>query len=371
MERVPRLRRHLGETAVGRHVLPSEIVRFLEPILGDPQGAREIRQLLGERGDDSTLFRQDDREVLREVAVLIAGRWIDLAPEERGAAGGGGGGGAASDVVGEYAQAAATAAAAAAALAGVAAGAALGQVTLRSAPPGARTRLDTTWIEVILLYEDGSGVAGEPYCVTCPDGSTRTGRLDSRGFARITGIPATSLDGFIAREDGGIDWLAEANARVPKGEDCGFAEFMSTVDALVMGRKTFELVRTFATWPYGDTPMVVLSSRMGALPDGVPGTVYLTNETPRTLLARLSGLGMRHLYIDGGVTIQRFLAAQLIDEITITTIPVVIGAGRPLFGPLAADVQLEHLSTRAFEFGFVQNKYRVVRPPRDNQGGAS
>lgn len=172
---------------------------------------------------------------------------------------------------------------------------------------------------------------------------------------------AASLDGFIARPDGGIDWLDEANARVPKGEDCGFGAFMATVDALVMGRHTFDLARSFGEWPYGQTPVVVLSSRLRSLPAGLPATVSLSSEAPASLVERLSAAGTKHLYVDGGVTIQRFLADGLIDELTITTIPVLLGAGRPLFGPLADDVRLEHVSTRAYEFGFVQTRYRVLK----------
>jgi len=89
--------------------------------------------------------------------------------------------------------------------------------------------------------------------------------------------------------------------------------------------------------------------------------VRLSRDAPRELVGRLSAEGLRRLYIDGGVTIQRFLAARLIDEMTITTIPVLIGAGRPLFGPLDADVRLEHIATRAYPFGFVQSRYRVIR----------
>jgi dihydrofolate reductase len=174
---------------------------------------------------------------------------------------------------------------------------------------------------------------------------------------------ATSLDGFISRADGSIDWLDRANTRVSKGEDCGYGEFMSSVDALVMGRHTFELAKSFGEWPYGQTPVFVLSSRMSSLPSGVPSTVSLSNEAPAPLVARLSAEGMRHLYIDGGVTIQRFLYNALIDEITITKIPVLIGRGRPLFGPLSQDVGLEHISTQTFDFGFVQSKYRVVKAP--------
>jgi dihydrofolate reductase len=183
----------------------------------------------------------------------------------------------------------------------------------------------------------------------------------ANALAKCSVFIATSLDGFISRTDGSIDWLEQANARVPAGEDCGYAEFMSGVGALVMGRHTFDLARSFAEWPYGNKPVVVLSSRMGSLPAGVPGTVQLSSETPAALVARLSSEGMRHLYIDGGVTIQRFLSDALIDEITITRIPVLIGTGKPLFGPLSSDVRLEHLSTRAYDFGFVQSRYRVVK----------
>lgn len=172
---------------------------------------------------------------------------------------------------------------------------------------------------------------------------------------------ATSLDGFISRPDGRIDWLEQANTRIPVGEDCGYESFISTVDTLVMGRNTFELAQSFGEWPYGAKPVVVLSSTMKSLPASVPSTVTLACERLTTLVARLAGQGMQHLYIDGGITIQCFLAAGLIDEITVTRIPVLIGTGRPLFGSVASDVHLDHVSTRAFEFGFVQDTYRVVK----------
>ena len=171
---------------------------------------------------------------------------------------------------------------------------------------------------------------------------------------------ATSLDGYIARADGGIDWLEAANARVPPGEDCGYAAFMQSVDVLVMGRHSFEVVLGFGHWPYGDKPVVVLSSRPLALPTRVPSTVGVSSETPAALLTRLSAQGARRVYVDGGLTIQRFLADGLIAEMTITRIPVLLGAGRPLFGPADRDVTLEHLGTRSWDFGFVQSKYRVA-----------
>jgi dihydrofolate reductase len=180
--------------------------------------------------------------------------------------------------------------------------------------------------------------------------------------ARCSVFIATSLDGFISRTDGSIDWLEQANESVPPGEDCGYSRFISTVDTLVMGSNSYDKVLSFAEWPYGQTPVVVLSSRLTAAGDASgPETVSVVNEAPAALVARLSSQGLRHLYIDGGVTIQSFLAAGLIDEVTITVIPVLIGTGRRLFGPLGPDVRLEHLSTVAFEFGFVQSHYRVAK----------
>lgn len=170
---------------------------------------------------------------------------------------------------------------------------------------------------------------------------------------------ATSLDGYIARSDGNIDWLDQANAVVPKGEDCGYSDFMSTVDALVMGRNTFEQVSAFPVWPYGKTPVVVLSRTINKLPATSPATVFLSSDSPSQLVKQLSAKGLEHLYVDGGLTIQSFLQAGLIDEMIITIIPVLLGEGLPLFRKLDHDVQLECMSSKYYEFGFLQCKYRV------------
>ncbi len=172
---------------------------------------------------------------------------------------------------------------------------------------------------------------------------------------------ATSLDGYISRVDGSIDWLNEANDLVPNGEDLGYKQFISSVDAIVMGRSTFEQVLSFGDWPYGSIPVVVLSRKLQSLPDYLPATVSLSDEEPAALAHRLSIEGLQHLYIDGGLTVQSFLAAGLIDEITITMIPILLGEGKPLFGPLPADVKLELIESKAFEFGFVQSKYRILK----------
>lgn len=178
---------------------------------------------------------------------------------------------------------------------------------------------------------------------------------------KVSVFIATSLDGFIARKNGELDWLDAANAAVPDGEDCGYHSFMQTVDALVMGRKTYEKVISFGEWPYGDKAVTVMSSNPITLPDDAPNTVRHSSEEPRVLCARLLREGVNHVYVDGGNTIQRFLADGLVDDIIITLIPTLLGEGIPLFGPLPTDTALMCVGVKAFEFGFVQVRYRVER----------
>ena len=170
---------------------------------------------------------------------------------------------------------------------------------------------------------------------------------------------ATSLDGFVSRVDGSIDWLDKANMLVPPGEDCGYKEFANSVDVMVMGRNTFDLVRTFDAWPYGDKRLIVSSRNPVEIPDELRKTVSASSEAPDVLVKRLESEGFEHAYIDGGVTIQRFLHAGLIDEITITLIPVLLGSGRPLFGALEQDLPLRLVQSKAYDFGFVQLKYTL------------
>jgi dihydrofolate reductase len=167
---------------------------------------------------------------------------------------------------------------------------------------------------------------------------------------------ATSLDGFIARKNGGIDWLTGGES----GEDYGYAEFMSDIDHIVMGRNSFEKVLTFGGWPY-EKKVIVLTSRDLTIPPELTEKVEALHLSPRELLQALSIRQSRHIYLDGGVTIQRFLREELVDEMTITTIPVLLGEGLPLFGALHQDIHLKLLNSIAFQNGFVQNKYQVQR----------
>lgn len=170
---------------------------------------------------------------------------------------------------------------------------------------------------------------------------------------------ATSLDGFIARTNGDLDWLTGAES-APTEEDYGYQEFIDTVDTIVMGRNTFELTSTFDPWPYSGKKVVVLSSGSPAIPPHLTESVEWLSLPPQQLVERLADQGATHLYVDGGKTIQGFLNAGLINELIITRIPVLIGTGVPLFGPLDHDIELDTVATRQFENGFVQSRYRIA-----------
>jgi dihydrofolate reductase len=172
---------------------------------------------------------------------------------------------------------------------------------------------------------------------------------------------AISLDGYISRPDGSIDWLHRVNRQVPEGEDLGYYHFIDTVDCLIMGRSTFEQVLTFSAWPYGGKQVVVMSRRGVDVPAALKNRVSVSGESPEQLLQRLGREGVRHVYVDGGALIHSFLAAGLIDEMIITTVPVLLGAGKPLFGALPADLSVQHVSTQAYDFGFVQSTWRIAR----------
>ncbi len=164
----------------------------------------------------------------------------------------------------------------------------------------------------------------------------------------------TSLDGFIARANGAFDFLPPGG-----GEPHGYDEFMATVDALVIGRKTFETVLGFDGWAYGKTPVFVLSSRpIAAAPPGA--VVERMSGAPADIVSRLEARGIQHIYVDGGITIQQFLQAGLIHRLIITRVPVLIGTGIPLFGPLQRDIALKHVATRQYASGLVQSEYVVV-----------
>ena len=166
-----------------------------------------------------------------------------------------------------------------------------------------------------------------------------------------------SVDGFLARANGELDFLDAAGS-----ESHGYEEFISTVDTIVIGRKTFEVVMGFDAWPYGERRIVTLSSQPMDLSAASArgGRVEQMSGPPAQITSRLAAEGAQHVYVDGGVTIQGFLRAGLIQRLVISRVPVLIGSGIPLFGALPQDVSLRHVATKAFRGGLVQSEYEVI-----------
>ena len=175
---------------------------------------------------------------------------------------------------------------------------------------------------------------------------------------KATVFIATSFDGFIARQNGDVDWL-EGHAE-GDWEDNGYGQFIDTVDAIVMGRKFYEMVLNSGQWPYGTKPVIVLSSRPIDIPDNMPESIEAMSGSPKEIVTKLSERGVEHIYVDGGKTIQGFLDAGLIQRLIVTRIPVLIGSGLPLFGPLSQDIKLRHINTEQFASGLVQSEYEVL-----------
>lgn len=169
---------------------------------------------------------------------------------------------------------------------------------------------------------------------------------------------ASSLDGYIARRDGDVSWLT------PNGvgnEDHGYNAFMGSVDGIIMGRGTWDVVSCFDPWPF-DKPVIVLSSRITEddLPHGQSRSVRVWNCSPREAMSKVAAEGWDRAYVDGGKVIQSFLAESLIADLILTRIPVLLGEGIPLFGKLRKELALIHQRTETFGSGLVQSHYRIA-----------
>jgi dihydrofolate reductase len=185
-----------------------------------------------------------------------------------------------------------------------------------------------------------------------------------RRTVKLSVFCGVSVDGFLARPDHTLDFL-DAGGQEPHG----FEEFYGSVDVLVIGRKTFEVVLAFGEWPYGKKAVIVLSSRPLDLSSIKGGTVEQMSGEPAEVVVRLKERGFQHAYVDGGITIQRFLAAGLIDRLIITRVPVLIGAGIPLFGSVPHDITLRHVATRSYKGGLVQTEYEPVAAANESLSG--
>jgi dihydrofolate reductase len=171
---------------------------------------------------------------------------------------------------------------------------------------------------------------------------------------KLSVFVGTSLDGFIARLNGQYDFLPPGG-----GEPHGYAEFIASVDTILIGRNTFEVVLKLPSWPYGDKRVVVLSHRPLQL-SKITGRVEQMSGEPAEIAQRLAASGAEHVYVDGGITVQEFLRAGQIHDLTITRVPVVIGEGIPLFGRVAKDIKLRHVGTRQYNSGMVTSEYEVI-----------
>lgn len=180
---------------------------------------------------------------------------------------------------------------------------------------------------------------------------TQAARTKTHGI-KLSVFCGVSVDGFLARPDHGLDFL-DAGGQAPHG----FEEFYGSTDVMVIGRKLFEVVLSFGGWAYGKKPVVVLSSRPQDFSRVKGGALEQMSGDPAEIVKQLKTRGFKHAYIDGGITIQRFLAAGLIDRMVVTRVPVLIGEGIPLFGPVPRDILLRHVRTRCFPGGLVQSEY--------------
>ena len=167
---------------------------------------------------------------------------------------------------------------------------------------------------------------------------------------------AASLDGYIARKDGDIEWLIPYSEM---GENHGYQSFTDSIDAIVMGRGSFEKALTFSTWLY-DKPVIVMSRSLTDVPEPLASKVTIASQSPEGLMKDLAAQGLRRVYVDGGKIIQSFLRARLIADMIVTHVPVLLGSGIPLFGEQKEDIALRHVSTTSFPSGLVQSKYEIA-----------
>lgn len=172
---------------------------------------------------------------------------------------------------------------------------------------------------------------------------------------RLSVFCGLSVDGFLARPDDTFDFL-----HTGEQQPHGFKEFLATVDVVVIGRRTFDVVLKLGHLAlYGKKPVVVLSGRRIDFSSAIDGVVEQMSGEPGEIVERLEARRFQHAYVDGGLTIQRFLAAGFIDRLVITRVPVLIGEGIPLFGPVPRDIHLHHVETRSYTGGLVQSEYEI------------
>jgi dihydrofolate reductase len=173
---------------------------------------------------------------------------------------------------------------------------------------------------------------------------------------------ALSLDGYIAREDGSIDWLMDIPN--PEKSDYGFSDFIESIDAILMGRNTFDKVQSFGVWPY-NKPVFVLSNTLTEVPPLLKEKVQILKGEEESILELLSNKGYKNLYVDGGKTIQGYLESELVDEMILSKIPIILGSGIPLFRSLENEQKFEHVKTEVYNNGIIKSHYKKVQHEKD------
>ena len=180
---------------------------------------------------------------------------------------------------------------------------------------------------------------------------------------------ATSADGYIATENGSVEWLETAgksDANMGDAADMGFMDYMASIDCIIMGRKCMEKISSFKLtpeqWPYGNTRIIVLSNTVKEAPENLRGKVEMYSGDIQAVISTLEKEGYKHAYVDGGATITSFIALGLIKEMTLTLAPVLLGAGIPLFGRIDRQITLKNAQATAFPNDFIVSKYEVCYP---------
>lgn len=171
---------------------------------------------------------------------------------------------------------------------------------------------------------------------------------------KISIFIATSIDGYIARQDGGLDWMDRVDGF---DEDYGLHKFMDSIDALIIGRKTYEIAASVSDWPYKGKRVVVLSNTLRAVKE----EAELFRGDLISLVSQLHADGIKHIWIDGGVTISQFLEYQMVDSMTLSVIPVILGSGIPLFNAISHDIPCRLIASQQYPSGLVNLNYEVVR----------
>lgn len=178
--------------------------------------------------------------------------------------------------------------------------------------------------------------------------------MTQKGRPKISIYIAMSIDGYIARKDGGLDWLEYGHTG---DEDYGFKKFMNDIDALILGRNTYEVVTSFDKWPYDGKRVIVLSNIL----TDVRKEAELFCGQLHDLVSTLHSEGTKHVWVDGGITVSKFLEAGLVDDITISVIAVVLGSGIPLFNTMNREHRCRLISSQSYPSGLVQLKYEVIK----------